>query len=246
MRRLVLGRWASLNCSTCRFQRTGFSHLHPAELPETHTCSPSPAYSHPHDYIQVRTLTQVLRLWMTRVLLHQYPTVGVKTPGVLPPFTCTVNVWHVPHLHLRVGFCFCIPGLLPVCSRLPCSTVDSIHHNQLVSFSCLVFKLKIRCEAFQSPSDEEASHRGQAHPPTEFIQSTTSKTLSFYFEYTCWNLFEFLSWSTVLMKWELFPRHWNPGKVGLGALWTDFVLPTLTCTVGFVRQEEWLELFCFV
>lgn len=70
----------------------------------------------------------------------------------------------------------------------------------------------------------------------------------FFFEYSCWNLLEFQFWSTVLMKWELFPRHWNPGKGG----WehfvkqTNFVPPTLMRTAGFVRQEEWLEFIFFL
>lgn len=87
----------------------------------------------------------------------------------------------------------------------------------------------------------------QTHPPSEFIQS--HKTLKYFmlFEFSCWNLFEFLFWSTVLMKWELFPRHWNPGNGG----WehfveqTSLVLPTLMRTAGFVRQEEWLEFIFF-
>ena len=91
----------------------------------------------------------------------------------------------------------------------------------------------------------------QKHPPSEFIQSRKHWNILcfffFFFEYSCWNLFEFLFWSTVLMKWELFPRHWNPGKGG----WENFVEqknfvpPTLMRTAGFVRQEEWLEFFFF-
>lgn len=67
------------------------------------------------------------------------------------------------------------------------------------------------------------------------------------FDYSCWNLFEFLFWSTVLMKWELFPRHWNPGEEGReGFDQIDKAPPTLMRTAGFVRQEEWLEFFFFI
>lgn len=92
------------------------------------------------------------------------------------------------------------------------------------------------------------SDKGQ----TDTLPVSSSNLVSFWyfmlFEYSCWNLFEFLFWSTVLMKWELFPRHWNPGK----GVWDHFVEqtncvpPTLMRTAGFVRQEEWLESFCFL
>lgn len=88
----------------------------------------------------------------------------------------------------------------------------------------------------------------QTHPPSEFILSRKHRNILCFWIYSCWNLFEFPFWSTVLMKWELFPRHWNPGKGG----WehfveqTNLVPPTLMRTAGFVRQEEWLEFFFLV
>lgn len=61
-------------------------------------------------------------------------------------------------------------------------------------------------------------------------------------------LFEFLFWCTVLMKWELFPRHYYPGIVDWEHIVekTYCVPPTLMRTVCFVRQKEWLESFCFI
>ena len=92
------------------------------------------------------------------------------------------------------------------------------------------------------------THR-KTHTLSELIQSQKHfKYFMLFLNIHAETCLSFYFWSTVLMKWELFPRHWNPGKGGGEHLveQTNLVPPTPMRTAGFVRQEEWLELLLFL
>lgn len=75
--------------------------------------------------------------------------------------------------------------------------------------------------------------------------SNLVKIEMFYAFYPCWNLFKFLFWSTVLMKWELFPRLWNPGKRGLGGLRTGKHGPSRPDAHSGLCKKNDLNFFSF-
>lgn len=120
------------------------------------------------------------------------------------------------------------------------------------SFTCSL-NCKIRWVAFQSPSEKSLLIGQELSYNKHTLPMTSSGLINIVRFYACLIVMKKLIWVSlfeVLYSWNesFFSKALKSRKKVGGGHFVDqasFVPPTLMRTAGFVRQEEWLELFLF-